>query len=289
MIFKKIKIKRMLSESIQNIDKSPKIDNVYLTNSILSTSSDPCLFKTQSLQISSLFRQYHKKVKILPMCYPCTADDCTMLFDKKEDCEKHTKIHENLIKCNYPGCNKQFIQFVNLKKHFKHHFPTKKIYFCSFPGCNKSFTASYNLTIHDRIHKGDRPYECEKCGKKFFDRANYKYHITVKHIEIKVKDRTCQHKGCYHKSKTIKQKLMHHDKLEIECKNEKNNLFNLLNNFRNSIKDLLGLDSDLIDDLNKYEGNDIMKEEIFNLKGQAKTLFEAAVDKDQYKGIVGNY
>jgi hypothetical protein len=289
MIFKKIKIKRMLSESIQIIDKSPKIDNVYQTNSILSTASDPYLFKTQSLPISSLFQQYHKKVKILPMCYPCAADDCTMLFDKKEDCEKHTKIHENLIKCNYPGCNKQFIQFVNLKKHFKHHFPTKKIYFCSFPGCNKSFTASYNLTIHDRIHKGDRPYECEKCGKKFFDRANYKYHITVKHIEIKVKDRTCQHKGCYHKSKTIKQKLMHHDKLEIECKNEKNNLFNLLNNFRNSIKDLLGLDSDLIDDLNKYEGKDTMKEEIFNLKEQAKTLFEAAVDKDQYKGIVGNY
>ena len=48
----------------------------------------------------------------------------------------------------------------------------KKMYFCSFPGCHKSFTASYNLTIHYRIHKGDKPYECEKCGKKFFDRAN---------------------------------------------------------------------------------------------------------------------
>ena len=82
---------------------------------------------------------------------------------------------------------------------------------------------------------------------------------------------------------------MHHDKLEIECKIEKNNLFNLLNNFRNSIKDLLELESDLIDDLNKYEGKDTMKEEISNIKEQAKTLFYAAVDKDQYKGIIGNY
>ena len=290
--FKKIKVKLMISESIKDINASPKIDNVYQTNSILSTSSEAYPCKAQSLQISSLFHEFHeyqKKIKTLPICYPCIADDCTMLFDNEEDFENHKKTHENLIKCSFPGCKKQFLQFVNLKKHFKHHFPSKKIHFCSFPGCNKSFTASYNLTIHYRIHKGDKPYECEKCGKKFFDRANYKYHVTVKHVEITLKDRTCQHKGCCHKSKTIKQKLMHHDKLEIECKIEKNNLFNLLNNFRNSIKDLLELESDLIDDLNKYEGKDEMKEEISNIKEQAKTLFDAAVDKDQYKGIIGNY
>ena len=47
--------------------------------------------------------------------------------------------------------------------------------------------------------------------------------------------------------------------------------------------------SDLIDDLNKYEGKDELKEEIFNLKEQAKILCDAAIDKDQYKGIIGNY
>ena len=265
-----------------------KID-IYLSNSILSTSTDPCPCQAQSFQISSILPKYSKKIKNLPNCYPCDADDCTMLFDKIDDYEKHKITHINLLRCNYQGCHKQFVNYINLKKHYKHHFPSKKMYFCSYPGCTKSFTASYNLTIHYRIHKGDRPYECEICNKKFFDRANYKYHTSVKHKEIKLKDRTCQHKKCEHQSKTIKQKLMHHDKLEIECKTEKNNLFNLLNNFRSSIRDILNLKSDLINDLNEYERKEEIKEYISNIQKQASILFNVAVDKDQYKGIISNY
>ena len=278
----------MLLDITKTINSSPKLENNYQTNSLLSTSSDPYQNPLQLMNINPLFPEFPKKTKIQSLCFPCNADDCTMLFDKEEECEKHKKMHGNLIKCNFPGCNKQFMLYINLKKHYKHHYPSKKIHFCPFPGCNKSFTASYNLTIHYRIHKGDKPYECEKCGKKFFDRANYKYHVTIKHVEINTKDRTCQHKGCFHKSKTIKQRLMHHDKLEIECKAEKNNLFNLLNNFRCSIQNILNLNSDLIEDLEKYEENEDLKEEIKKVKNQAKILFDAAIDKDQYKGIISN-
>jgi len=277
----------MLLDITKAINSSPNMEN-YQTNSILSTSSDPYQNPFQLMNINPVFQNFPKKTKNQSICYQCNADDCTMLFNNLEDCEKHKKTHENLMKCNYPGCNKQFMLFINLKKHYKHHFPSKKMNLCPFPGCNKSFTASYNLTIHYRIHKGDKPYECEKCGKKFFDRANYKYHVTIKHLEINVKDRTCQHKGCFHKSKTIKQRLMHHDKLEIECKEEKNNLFNLLNNFRNSIKNILHLNSDLIEDLEKFEGNEDIKKEIRNVKKQANILYDAAIDKDQYKGIISN-
>ena len=276
----------MLLDITKTINSSPKIENSYQTNSLLSTSSDPYQNPLQLMNINPLFPEFVKKVKVQSLCYPCSADDCTMLFDKEEECEKHKKTHGNLIQCNFPGCNKKFMLYINLKKHYKHHYPSKKIHFCPFPGCNKSFTASYNLTIHYRIHKGDKPYECEKCGKKFFDRANYKYHVTIKHVEINSKDRTCQHKGCNHKSKTIKQRLMHHDKLEIECKAEKNNLFNLLNNFRCSIQNILNLNTDLIEDLEKFEENDELKEEIKKVKNQAKVLFDVAIDKDQYKGII---
>ena len=277
----------MISHTSSLMNSSLKLDN-YQSNSILSTTSEHYPCQAQSLQITPLLTNSSKKINILPTCYPCFADDCTMLFDNKEDFEKHKDIHNNLLKCDYPGCNKQFICLINLKKHYKYHFPSKKTHFCPFPGCHKSFTASYNLTIHYRIHKGDKPYECEICGKKFFDRANYKYHISVKHIEINLKDRTCQHKGCCHKSKTIKQKLMHHDKLEIECKTEKNHLFNLLINFKNSIRDILELKKETLDEFNHYEGKDEIKEEILNIQKQTKALLKASIDKEQYNGIISN-
>lgn len=275
----------MLSQTQIFINSSQKID-YFGANSILSTSSDQFPCQTQSLKINPF---HEKKIKKLPTCFSCDAEDCTMIFDLEEECESHKKLHKNLITCAYPGCNKQFIELINYKKHYKHHYPSKKIHFCPFPGCHKSFTASYNLTIHFRIHKGDMPYECEKCGKKFFDRANYKYHISTKHLEIKIKDRTCQHKGCCHESKTIKQKLMHHDKLELECKAEKNHLLNLLNIFQNSIIDILELKDDLSGGLKKLEENNEVKEEVMNLQNQSKVLIDSALDKDQYKGIISNY
>ena len=267
--------------------------NMFQTASALSTSNEICQTQGNLNFINSNFTKnlpgFLKKKRELPKCFQCNADDCTMLFDTFEDYENHIKTHGNLIKCEYPGCNKQFIEEINLKKHYKFHFPTKKLHFCPYPGCNKSFTASYNLTIHYRIHKGDRPYECEKCGQKFFDRANYKYHTTVKHLNRKIDDRICKHKGCKHISKTSKQNLIHHEKLEPECKNEKNNLFNLLNNYIYSVKEIMELNGELKEDFEKLKEQGEFKDDIEDVEKQALNLIEIAIDKDKYKGIVGNY
>ena len=267
--------------------------NAYQTVSALSTSSNPChpqgLMNFPPSNVYNILPDFLKRKRGSPTCIQCKADDCTLLFDTMEDYENHIKSHENLIKCEYPGCQKQFLEEINLKKHYKFHFPSKKIHFCPFPGCNKSFTASYNLTIHYRIHKGDRPYECEKCGQKFFDRANYKYHVSVKHLNVKMKDRICKHKGCKHISKTSKQNLIHHEKLEPECKNEKNNLFNLLNNFIFTVKEIFELNGEFNEDLEKLKSEEEFKEDAINVEKQALNLIKIAVDKDQYKGIIGNY
>lgn len=57
--------------------------------------------------------------------------------------------------------------------------------------------------------------------KKFFDRANWQYHTSNIHKKIIPDKLTCQHKNCGHLSKTVKQLLMHHDKLEDQCVKEK--------------------------------------------------------------------
>ena len=282
----------MLS-TINPIQQTLKSFDTYQQASVLSTSSEqgpPQIgVAITPSNISHLFPEFLKKKRQPPSCFQCDADDCTMLFDTVEEYKKHIITHGNLIKCEYQGCKKQFINMINLKKHYKFHFPSKKIYFCPYPGCGKSFTASYNLTIHYRIHKGDRPYECPKCDKKFFDRANYKYHVTVKHLDIKLKDRICQHKGCNHISKTAKQNLVHHDKLELECKSEKNNLFNLLNNFISSVKEIMELKGEFKENIEQLKEKGEFEDEVLNVEKQAEKLIEIAVDKDQYKGIIGNY
>ena len=250
----------------------------------------------------------NKKYKNLVHCYLCKIDDCQKLFKTNQELVEHRKTHKEIHICRVEGCGKSFKDIINLRKHYKYHFPTEKKYYCPFEGCGKSFTASYNLTIHYRIHIGKQPYKCQKCGKCFFDRANYKYHLDSKHININSKKLICQHKNCGHKSKSIKQKLMHHDKLEEFCLREKNLLINLLMFFQKSSFCLLnqtdskneGNINIVYNNLNEnnFEGKKIineikknnfeneLKDDLDQILIQSKILSNNAINPDQYQDLI---
>ena len=163
-----------------------------------STGEEPPINTCQNIQKNQMIQSWRnitsKRFKNLVECYPCTVEDCQILFESKDELDKHHETHSKLFKCEFPGCEKSFMKLTNLRKHNKSHSKNKKIYFCPFEGCNKSFTASYSVTLHYRIHTGNKPFQCDICGKKFFDKANWQYHVNNMHKKIISKNLICQHK-----------------------------------------------------------------------------------------------
>ena len=279
-----------------------------------STGEEPPINTCQNIQKNQMIQSWRnitsKRFKNLVECYPCTVEDCQILFESKDELDKHHETHSKLFKCEFPGCEKSFMKLTNLRKHNKSHSKNKKIYFCPFEGCNKSFTASYSVTLHYRIHTGNKPFQCVICGKKFFDKANWQYHVNNMHKKIISKNLICQHKNCEHKSKSIKQLLMHHDKLEEQCVKEKNILLKLIMSYQSAILSLLDSkennitnniifeDNVGIDDekrniwtnyINKYNLDEELKEYAKLILIQSKNVINSSTDKNKYKGILGNY
>ena len=217
-----------------------------------------------------------RKYKNLKECFKCPIEDCKALFQKQNEINEHMNtMHQVVYTCSYEGCELKYTKEDNLNKHFKTHNPTRKKYECPYPGCGKKFTASYNQKIHYRYHTGERPYKCDKCGCDYYDRANYKYHMRTAHLDMDAKDKVCSHNGCEHTFKTKKQKLMHHDKLDEECRMEKYALLRLLVCFKKGIEELVGKDK-----VNKMECKDYTE-----LLKQKIITQHAVADQGQFNAI----
>ena len=219
--------------------------------------------KPISKNIFKCFLNKKRRNSNLVKCFKCPIEDCETLFETKEELDTHNKLHleKNIFTCN--KCNKQFMQEKNLQKHFKVHCFLVKRYICPYPGCGKKFTALYNQKIHYRIHTGERPYNCNICGKDYYDRANYKYHIKTAH---KIKDKNdiiCSHGD---------------NKLEKECRLEKNNILRLISKYEKTINELKNENEINLEEYNEYK-------ELLEQKEQTGKII---ADRDLFDSIFSN-
>lgn len=83
----------------------------------------------------------------------------------------------------------------------------------------------------------------------------------------------CRH-GCNKKFKTKKQKILHHNKLDTECRREKFYLITLIQEFHKTLEFLL----------EEYKSEDNSDYEYFKLL--LKNAQKNVIDKEQFGGIV---
>jgi hypothetical protein len=216
--------------------------------------ADTKRFPTSSIKTFTCLLHKKRRNSNLVKCFKCNIEDCEKLFETREELDEHNKTHEVIYKCQKEGCGLRFMEEKNLQKHQKIHCVIIKRYLCPFPGCGKRFTALYNQKIHFRIHTGERPYRCDICGQNYYDRANYKYHVKTAHKICNKNDIICSHGGVCHEFKTKKQKVMHHNKLEKECRSEKNYIIKLIHTYQTALnllkKEVEGL---ALDEYEEYE------------------------------------
>lgn len=86
-----------------------------------------------------------------------------------------------VIRCEHPGCDKEFAYLSELKRHSAVHCKETAI-LCEI--CKKSFSRRDNLKAHLRIHTEEKPYICEYpgCKQRFQGHSSLKNH-EKKHIK----------------------------------------------------------------------------------------------------------
>lgn len=125
------------------------------------------------------------------------CDVCNQPFFRKEVMELHKRrihtVHSDILKCRFKKCSFTCNVPYKLVDHIQTmHFQNYR-YNCD--KCRYKTQHNLNFLKHLRVHSGDRPYKCAKCGKAFKQRNALKKHSEI-HLDRPHKCEICLKTFC---------------------------------------------------------------------------------------------
>ncbi|KAH8377487.1 hypothetical protein KR093_005717, partial [Drosophila rubida] len=127
----------------------------------------------------------HQQHKELLYCEKCdkymTGHDSLKNHEKNYHAKKEPRnLPRNLI-CD--KCGKKFTGRTSLSDHVRSDCGRVPLYECTI--CFKRLSTAGILKTHMLLHQSETPYQCDKCGKTFKVKAQYKSHLKTRHTDYK--------------------------------------------------------------------------------------------------------
>ncbi|KAI8678810.1 hypothetical protein NCS55_00603400 [Fusarium keratoplasticum] len=126
----------------------------------------------------------------------CTWPGCPKTFNRPARLRDHLNSHTNSrpFKCQYEGCDKDYIEDKHLKQHIKAVHTLERKHVCPKEGCGKSFVTGTRLKRHQAVHEGEERFRCKDCGQSFRKKETLNKHVRKDHQGLPALQ--CPEEGC---------------------------------------------------------------------------------------------
>ncbi|XP_063543971.1 zinc finger protein 616-like isoform X2 [Cydia strobilella] len=118
-----------------------------------------------------------------PVATSFICDHCGHVYNKKPSLRIHIiQKHLHVLPYVCETCGKRTSTLAHLRSHEAVHTTERKLYKCA---CGAEMRTELGYLLHQRIHTGEKPYECEECGDRFLSASRRLDHIKRRHRSTK--------------------------------------------------------------------------------------------------------